>query len=96
MYRPDPSDPRVTLHLAPEAEWVVEALPRESARELPGGGFEVVLAVSGPAFLERLLLELGPAATVVDPPDGGEVAARAAGRILARYGADGSRAGRHG
>ena len=85
MYHPDPGDPRVTLRLSPEAEWVVESLPGESARELPGGGFEVVLAVSGTAFLERLLLELGPAVTVTDPPDGAGVAAAAARRVLARY-----------
>jgi proteasome accessory factor C len=85
VYRPDPTDPRVTLRLAPEAAWVVESLPQESARALPDGGHEVVLAVSGPAFLERLLLQLGPLATVVGPAGAGEAGRAAAGRILARY-----------
>ncbi|HZP27938.1 MAG TPA: WYL domain-containing protein [Acidimicrobiia bacterium] len=85
VYRPDPSDPRVTLRLAPEAAWVVENLPQDSARPLAGGGYEVVLAVSGPAFLERLLLQLGPLATVVEPPEAAESARAAARRILARY-----------
>jgi proteasome accessory factor C len=85
VYRPDPSDPRVTLRVAPEASWVVESLPQDSARALPDGGHEVVLAVSGPAFLERLLLQLGPLATVVGPPEAAAAAREAAGRILARY-----------
>jgi proteasome accessory factor C len=86
VYRPDPDDPRVTLRLAPEAAWVVESLPQDSARRLADGGHEVVLAVSGPAFLERLLLQLGPQATVVEPVSAREAAAAAARRILARYG----------
>ncbi len=85
VYRPDPSDPRVTLRLAPDAAWVVESLPQDSARALPGGDYEVVLAVSGTAFLERLLLQLGPSATVVGSDGAGEAAAAAARRILARY-----------
>jgi proteasome accessory factor C len=85
VYRPDPADPRVTLRLAPEAAWVVESLPQESARVLPDGGHEVVLAVSGPAFLERLLLQLGPLATVVGPPEAAVAARAAASRILGRY-----------
>ena len=36
--------------------------------ERPDGTLEVVLAVSEPAWLERLLLRLGPEAEVVDPP----------------------------
>jgi proteasome accessory factor C len=85
VYRPEPSDPRVTLRLDPAAAWVVESLPTEDARPRRGGGWDVVLAVSGPAFLERLLLQLGPAATVVGPPDAAAARAAAARRILARY-----------
>jgi proteasome accessory factor C len=85
VYRPDPDDPRVTLRLAPEAAWVVESLPQDSARPLSDGGYEIVLAVSGSAFLERLLLQLGPLATAVEPASAREAAAAAARRILARY-----------
>jgi proteasome accessory factor C len=85
VYRPDPDDPRVTLRLAPEAAWVVESVPQDSARPLSDGGYEVVLAVSGAAFLERLLLQLGPLATAVEPASAREAAAAAARRILARY-----------
>lgn len=85
VYRPDPSDPRVELQLRPEAAWVAESLPTEEARPRADGGWDVVLAVSGPAFLERLLLRLGPAATVVAPPEARIARADAAARILARY-----------
>jgi proteasome accessory factor C len=85
VYRPRPDDPRVTLELAPDAVWVVESYPSESAEELDDGSWRVVLAVSEPAWLKRLLLALGPAATVVAPEDGGTIAAQAASRILTRY-----------
>jgi proteasome accessory factor C len=85
VYRPAPSDPRVTLRLRPEAAWVAESLPTEEARPRRDGGWDVVLAISGPAFLERLLLQIGPAATVVQPPEAAAARAAAARRILARY-----------
>jgi proteasome accessory factor C len=83
VYRPEPTDPRVQLRLAPEAAWVAESLPTEEARPRRDGGWDVVLAVSGPAFLERLLLRLGPAATVVGGAD--ETRSNVARRILRRY-----------
>jgi proteasome accessory factor C len=86
VYRPAPSDPRVKLRLRREAAWVADSLPTEDARPRRDGGWDVVLAVSGPAFLERLLLQLGPAATVVAPPEAAAAAAEAAERVLARYG----------
>ncbi len=85
VYRPEPSDPRVRLRLRPEAAWVVDSLPTEHAQPRRDGGWDVVLAVSGPAFIERLLLQLGPAATVVGPPEAAAARAEAAGRVLARY-----------
>jgi proteasome accessory factor C len=85
VYRPAPSDPRVKLRLRPEAAWVADSLPTEDARPRRDGGWDVVLAVSGPAFLERLLLQLGPAATVVEPPAAAAAGAEAAERVLVRY-----------
>ena len=49
---------------------------------------DVVLDVSGMAWFERLLLQLGPAARVVSPPELTGLAAEAARRVLARYEAD--------
>lgn len=66
------------------ARWVVEAHPTISVQETPAG-LVVELPVSGPVFLERLLLRLGPDARVLgaDDPDVGRAAAR---RLLALYG----------
>jgi proteasome accessory factor C len=85
VYSPRDDDPRVTLWLGPEAAWVVESLPLESVRPLRGGAHRVVLAVSEPAWLERLLLALGPAARVEGPPELVEIGATAAARLSARY-----------
>ena len=85
VYRPRPDDLRVSLRLAPSADWVVESYPHESAEVLPDGSQRVVLAVSEPAWLERLLLALGPDAAVEGPPEAARVAPDAAARILRRY-----------
>jgi proteasome accessory factor C len=49
------------------------------------GSWRVVLAVSERAWLERLLLGLGPDATVVAPPELVDLGATAAARLRARY-----------
>ncbi len=46
---------------------------------------DVILDVSGMAWFERLLLQLGPEARVVSPPELTDLAADAARRVLARY-----------
>lgn len=86
VYRPAPTDPRVRLRLEPDAAWVAETVPTEEVHPRRGGAYDVVLAVSGPAFLERLLLQLGPDARVLDPPAAASARADAARRVLARYG----------
>lgn len=85
VYSPRPDDPRVTLWLAPEAAWVIEAFPAESVEEADDGSSTVTLAVSERAWLERLLLRLGPHARVLAPPQWQETAAVAARRVLGRY-----------
>jgi proteasome accessory factor C len=85
VYRPRPDDLRVTLRLAPSAHWVVESFPHEKASERRDGSWVVVLPISELAWLERLLLSLGPDAVVEGPPEATSVGADAAQRILARY-----------
>ncbi len=78
----------VTLHLDPEAAWVVETYPSDRVEELPDGRLLVELAVTEVPWLERLLLSLGPQAEVVsaDGIDGADrLGGDAAARILARY-----------
>ncbi len=82
-YRAGPDDRRVTLDLEPSARWVVEQYPVEAVEELGGGCLRVTLAASQPAWLERLLLRLGPAAEVVGGDDG--LRGAAARRLLRRY-----------
>jgi proteasome accessory factor C len=82
-YDPGPEDPLIVLELEPEAGWVAEQYPAESVRDLGQGRRRVALRVSGAAWLERLLLRLGPSARVVEGDAGpGRVAAE---RVLARY-----------
>lgn len=83
VYEARPDDRRVELELGPRAAWVAEQYPIEARTDLGGGRTRVRLAVSERAWLERLLLRLGPDARVVEGGDG--VAADAARRVLARY-----------
>ncbi len=78
-------DTRVTVVLPPGADWVAESTPVESVVELDDGGQRVVLVVGATAWLERLLLQVGPGARITDPPELHDLPARAAQRILARY-----------
>jgi proteasome accessory factor C len=83
VFEPGTDDPRVTLELEPGARWVAEHYPVEGAEELPGGRMRVVLVATRPAWLERLLLRLGPDARVVSgDADAGRLAAS---RLLRRY-----------
>ena len=80
--------PQVVLDLAPWAWWVAEAHPVISAEPVDDQRLRVTLAIAGSSWLERLLLRLGPGATVVaidDELGGPDLAARAAARVLARY-----------
>jgi proteasome accessory factor C len=94
VFTPRASDPRVTLRLNPEVAWVAEAYPAESVTERGDGTLEIVLAVSERAWLERLLVRLGPDAHVAAPAELRNVGATAAQRILRLYADDAARSGR--
>lgn len=86
VFQPDADDPRVVLRLAPSARWVAETYPVEAVEEAAAGGIQVTLAVAAEPWLERLLVNLGPQATVVSAPEPlAGAGGRAAARILARY-----------
>ena len=90
MFVPGPGAVEVHLHLGPGARWVPESVPvRAVGRAADGTVTDVVLDVSGTAWFERLLLQLGPYARVVSPPEMTGLAADAARRVLARYEARG-------
>jgi proteasome accessory factor C len=85
VYHPRPDDPRVTLELPRGASWVTESAPAESVEDLPDGRQRIVVPVSEAAWLERILLQVGPEAVVVDPPEWRDVGRAAAVRVRARY-----------
>jgi proteasome accessory factor C len=85
IFRPAPDALLATLRLAPEARWVTEYHPVETATEEPGGGLTVTLRVGDPAWLVRLLLRLGGTATLVDPPALAEEVRATASRALQHY-----------
>lgn len=87
VYHPRPGDRRVTLRLAATQAWVADELPLDARVDGPDGSVRVTLAVSEDAFLERLLLRLGPDAEVVEPAEATALRTAAAQRLLARYGA---------
>ena len=92
MFVPGPGALEVHLELGRAAQWVPESVPvRAVARDEDGRVTDVVLDVSGMAWFERLLLQLGPAARVVSPPELTGLAADAAHRVLARYEQAGNR-----
>ena len=79
--------PEVVLELDPEARWVVDEYPHTGVEETSEGQLKLHLPVASERWLERLLVRLGPHATVVEAPDGlgAELRATTARRILARY-----------
>jgi proteasome accessory factor C len=86
VFEPDGDDPRVTLDLGPEAAWVAETYPVEQSSAGEDGHKQVTLAIAAEPWLARLLLALGPQATVVAAPEGlRDAGGRASARILARY-----------
>ncbi len=86
MFVPGPGAVVVHVRLGASAQWVPESVPvRTLFRDGDGRVTDVVLDVAGMAWFERLLLQLGPAARVVRPPELTGLAADAARRVLARY-----------
>lgn len=84
VFSPRPEDPLVVLEVPPAARWVAEEYPVDGAEEMEDGRWRVRLHVSERAWLERLLLRLGPDAVVVEGDQG--LAAAAAVRVGTRYG----------
>ena len=82
---PGPGSVEVRLALDPAAAWVADTVPVLDVQPGDGGTQVVTLAVGGRAWLERLLLRIGPHARVLDPPELRGVGPAAARRVLRRY-----------
>jgi proteasome accessory factor C len=85
---PEAGLPRVTIEVSPDARWVLDQYPHDSAEAIDGGWTRLRLPVAAQPWIERLLVRLGPAVRVIDAPEDLGIAGRnaAAARILARYG----------
>lgn len=85
-YVPPSDAPQVTLRLPPARAWMSERWPAVQRRIADDGSLEVVVPVTGAAWLERVLLQLGGEVTVVDYGGApGSDRSAAARRVLARY-----------
>lgn len=82
VFDPGPDAERVVLDLPVEARWVIEAYDTEWSED---GRLRVTLNVLGTAWLERLLLKVGPEAKVLEPAALRSVGADAAKRLLEAY-----------
>jgi len=82
----DASIPRVTLRLAPAAQWIVERFPTDAVGEPDAEGWVVAeLPVASQRWFVRTMLRLGPNAEVVSPTMLADDVRAAAARVLDRY-----------
>ncbi len=80
-----PENAVVRLAVQDDARWLVDPVGVLASVPLEDGRTEMTLAVSSTAWFGRLLLRLGPAAEVLDPPDMAGLGAQAARQVLDRY-----------
>ncbi|MGC8462271.1 MAG: helix-turn-helix transcriptional regulator [Acidimicrobiales bacterium] len=85
LFVPGPDSRRVRLAVDRTAAWLLEPVALPGSVTDDGDRVVCTVAVGGDAFLERLLLQLGPAAEVLEPAEDRAVAAAAAARVLDRY-----------
>ena len=83
VWDPGPDAERVVIDIPASEQWVVEAYPVEV--EERGDVLRVTMHVLGTAWLERLLLKVGPDAHIIEPESMRTVGADAARRLLEAY-----------
>ncbi|MBX6370842.1 MAG: WYL domain-containing protein [Acidothermus sp.] len=69
IFQPGPGQIAVTLRLERPAHWVAEYYPCEEIETSDDGALTVVLRTPDTRWVRRLLLRLGEAARVLDPPE---------------------------
>ena len=75
----------VTLDIAPRANWVCDYYPLLSQEPLDDGWIRIRLKAGGVAWLERLLLRLGPEARIIEPDSLREKLKATAASMARRY-----------
>lgn len=83
VFNAEEASERVVLDLEPWARWVAGQYPMDAVDELGDGRLRVTMRISERPWLERLLLRLGPGATMVEGDT--TIARTSARRVLARY-----------
>jgi proteasome accessory factor C len=86
LYTPGGTDLAVRLRLAPAARWVAEYYVATDPEDAPDGSLTVTLPTKQVVWLARLLLRLGPDATVLEPAEVRDEVRNQASLALARYG----------
>jgi len=84
-YVPGPDSTTVRISAPKRLRWMLENVPLAGPMEDDGDRLVVTVHVGGVAWLERLLLRLGPDCEVLEPSECQGVASEAARRILQRY-----------
>ena len=85
LFRPSDTDVLAELELGPEARWVAESYPCESAIDLPDGWLRIGLRTPDTTLVRRLALRLGEDARVVSPPGLADEVRATAAATLALY-----------
>ncbi len=85
VFQPSPDDLLVTIDLAPSGHWVAEYYPCERTEFLAGDVLRIGLRTPDTRWVERLMLRLGGAGTVVDPAGLAERVREKATAALAAY-----------
>ncbi|HXV93763.1 MAG TPA: WYL domain-containing protein, partial [Pseudonocardia sp.] len=86
LFRPSPEHGHAALLLEPAGRWVAEYYPVDDLVELPDGRARVLMRYADPAWLVRLVLGLGGAARVLEPPELAAQVARRAREALSGAG----------
>ena len=82
----DASVVRITLRLAPDAQWIAERYPVDEVSEPDADGWVTArLPVASERWLVRTLLRLGPSAEVIGAAAARDAVGAAARRVLERY-----------
>lgn len=80
-----PDTETVVITVGPHGRWITENYATEQVDELKSGKLRITLPVTGDAWLDRLLLRLGPDVVVNRPAQKKDALAKVAQRILERY-----------
>jgi proteasome accessory factor C len=86
LFQPSAEHRSAVLLLEREALWVAEYYPVDEVDELDDGRARVLLRYADPAWLVRLVLGLGGAARVLEPPELADAVGRRAHEALAAAG----------